>query len=285
MTLTTVAAILTITLLFIILKYFEKFNIDNFQGLTINYVTAGTCYYLYSQTSFTEFKNSAAIFFPYYLLMGFLFISVFYLTALSSQHNGVSVATVASKMSMVIPVIGAVFLYSEDLNIYKITGLLLALFSVYLTSTGDSASLKNKLSLPLLLFIGAGLVDSSIKYAQHTVTSAIGSFFSLVFFSAFIIGVLVITFRWFKNNVALNFKNIFAGIILGVSNFASLYYMIGALSEQNADSGKVFIEVNCGVILCSVFFSAVLFREKLTLRGITGVLIAVVAILILSLHV
>lgn len=282
MTFTTAAAILTVTLLFIILKYFEKFGIDNFQGLTANYVTAGICYYFYSQTSVVEFKNFAVQFFPFYLLMGCLFISVFYLTALSSQQNGVSVATIASKMSVVIPVLAGVVLYGENFHSLKILGLILAVFSVYLTSTGDQSSLKNKILLPILVFLGAGLVDSSIKYVQHTVHIGSAGFFSLVFFSAFTAGVLIILFRYLKYNIELRLKNIAGGIILGVCNFASLYYVIGALEENNNDSGTVYIAVNCGVVLCSVLLSAILFREKLTSRGITGVVIALAAIFVLS---
>lgn len=282
MTFTIAAAIVTISLLFIILKYFEKFDIDNFQGLTVNYATAGICYYLYSNSALSELKNYASQYFPFYIMMGCLFISVFYITALSSQQNGVSVATIASKMSVVIPVLAGVALYGENFHFLKILGLILAVLSVYLTSTGDQAAVKNKILLPTLVFIGAGMVDSSIKYVQHIVHVGTAGFFSLVFFTAFTAGVLITLFRYSKYSIKLKLKNIAGGIILGVCNFASLFYMIGALEENNKDSGTVYITVNCGVVLCSVLLSALLFREKLTYRGITGVVIALSAIFVLS---
>ncbi|HNU48942.1 MAG TPA: hypothetical protein PKM40_08900, partial [Bacteroidia bacterium] len=258
-------AVLFASLLFVILKLFARYKISNIHALTYNYFTAGICYTLYSKQTFSSIAGFVASYFPYYLLSGCLFIGVFYLTALSSQKNGVASTTIASKMSLVIPALLAVYLYNETFSLLKTIGLLMALSAVYLSARGSNPeSSESGWKLPLLVFAGAGLVDASIKYTQHVFTDNAGSsgFLSLVFFSAAIIGSFVLLFKKNKSIGGNKFSNIIAGIILGFFNFISLYYMIAALQEFHEDSGKAFIIINSGVVLLNFLLSVILFQEK-----------------------
>ncbi|HMU78091.1 MAG: hypothetical protein K1X73_10900 [Bacteroidia bacterium] len=278
-------AVLFASLLFVILKLFARYKISNIHALTYNYFTAGICYTLYSKQTFSSIAGFVASYFPYYLLSGCLFIGVFYLTALSSQKNGVASTTIASKMSLVIPALLAVYLYNETFSLLKTIGLLMALSAVYLSARGSNPeSSESGWKLPLLVFAGAGLVDASIKYTQHVFTDNAGSsgFLSLVFFSAAIIGSFVLLFKKNKSIGGNKFSNIIAGIILGFFNFISLYYMIAALQEFHEDSGKAFIIINSGVVLLNFLLSVILFQEKKNTQSRVGVTLAVAAIIILS---
>ncbi|HCI57357.1 MAG: DMT family transporter [Bacteroidetes bacterium] len=285
MTVTVFMAVLFASLLFVILKLFARYKISNIHALTYNYFTAGICYTLYSKQTFSSIAGFVASYFPYYLLSGCLFIGVFYLTALSSQKNGVASTTIASKMSLVIPALLAVYLYNETFSLLKTIGLLMALSAVYLSARGSNPeSSESGWKLPLLVFAGAGLVDASIKYTQHVFTDNAGSsgFLSLVFFSAAIIGSFVLLFKKNKSIGGNKFSNIIAGIILGFFNFISLYYMIAALQEFHEDSGKAFIIINSGVVLLNFLLSVILFQEKKNTQSRVGVTLAVAAIIILS---
>ncbi len=285
MTVTVFMAVLFASLLFVILKLFARYKISNIHALTYNYFTAGICYTLYSKQTFSSIAGFVASYFPYYLLSGCLFIGVFYLTALSSQKNGVASTTIASKMSLVIPALLAVYLYNETFSLLKTIGLLMALSAVYLSARGSNPeSSESGWKLPLLVFAGAGLVDASIKYTQHVFTDNAGSsgFLSLVFFSAAIIGSFVLLFKKNKSIGGNKFNNIIAGIILGFFNFISLYYMIAALQEFHEDSGKAFIIINSGVVLLNFLLSVILFQEKKNTQSRVGVTLAVAAIIILS---
>ena len=285
MTVTVFMAVLFASLLFVILKLFAPYKIRNIHALTYSYFTAGICYTLYSKQTFSSIAGFVASYFPYYLLSGCLFIGVFYLTALSSQKNGVASTTIASKKSLVIPALLAVYLYNETFSLLKTIGLLMALSAVYLSARGSNPeSSESGWKLPLLVFAGAGLVDASIKYTQHVFTDNAGSsgFLSLVFFSAAIIGSFVLLFKKNKSIGGNKFSNIIAGIILGFFNFISLYYMIAALQEFHEDSGKAFIIINSGVVLLNFLLSVILFQEKKNTQSRVGVTLAVAAIIILS---
>ena len=154
--------------LFVIFKLYNTYKVQTLFAIITNYFVAGIFSTFFYEESIQLSSIPEKSWFLPTVSLGFLFITVFYITAKTSQEIGVSVASVASKMSLVIPVLAGVMLYKEELGGIKIIGIVLALIAVYFSS------LKNRtitvktgtLVLPLLLFIGSGLVDTSIKYIQ-----------------------------------------------------------------------------------------------------------------------
>ena len=74
--------------------------------------------------------------------------------ARTSQIMGVSVASVATKMSLVIPVILGILVYKEHLGWIKFLGIGLALGAVFFTSMKDKSPRNfrsSNLWLPLLV--------------------------------------------------------------------------------------------------------------------------------------
>ena len=69
------------------------------------------------------------------LIIGFLFIVTFNLLAFGTQKIGIAISTVANKMSMIIPVIIGISLFSEKLGMFKLIGIVLAISAIYMTST------------------------------------------------------------------------------------------------------------------------------------------------------
>ena len=72
------------------------------------------------------------------ILQGIVLAVNFYLLAYTAQRAGVSVAVLASRLSVAIPVVLAFLFYGDSLNAVKIVGLAAALSSLYLcTATGQ----------------------------------------------------------------------------------------------------------------------------------------------------
>jgi drug/metabolite transporter (DMT)-like permease len=256
------------------------------QGLVFNYITAASLYYFTAHVEGIQLLQFAKSLFPAYVFGGLLFISIFYLTALSTQKNGVAVATIASKMSVVIPVFMAVVFYNESINGYKLSGLVLALGAVYLSASNTKSLMQKKhMYLPVLLFLGAGFVDTFIKYWQASLSSIAENsmFFCLLFFIAGLIGLIVLIPSLVKGTSHISKKNIAAGILLGTCNFSSLYFLIAALRQFELNSGKVFIVANCGVVLCTVIFAVLLFHQQPTRKVFLSVLLALTSIFLLCL--
>jgi drug/metabolite transporter (DMT)-like permease len=272
--------------LFVILKLFSKFNINTLQALVVNYFTAFVMGLLFLEGDFVYSEIIQKPWFKGSFMLGFLFISVFYVTALTAQRNGLSVASVASKMSVIIPVCFGVYLYNESMGILKIIGVLLALIAVYFSSkkeVGSVSDYKNIL-LPAMVFVGAGAIDTSLKIMQNNYLSSseIGLFSSHTFLMAFSVGVLLIGFNILKNKMKITGKSILGGIVLGIPNYFSLYYLIKMLDSQVFESSTIFTIHNVAIVIVSTLIGILFFKEKISLRNGIGITLALIAIYLVT---
>jgi len=90
-------------ILYLIFRMFPKYNVDNLVAVIVNYFTATTLGLILMDTDIAAVISRP--WFPAAFSMGILFIFIFLLMAESSQVNGISMTSVANKMSLIIPVI------------------------------------------------------------------------------------------------------------------------------------------------------------------------------------
>lgn len=277
-------SILLSTFLFVIFKLFDKYNINILQAIVVNYVIACICGLLsYSETiSVVTIINK-----PWFIgtiLLGILFIAVFNIMAITAQKNGLSVASVAGKMSVIIPVIFAVLVYNEKLNIIKTIGIVMALVAVYLVSVKEDAIEISKKTFiyPLLLFLGSGVIDTSLKYLEtnYVSKSEISLFSASIFGVAAVIGSLILIVTSIKNNSKITTKNILGGIILGVFNYYSIFFLMKALKSSVFNSSTIFTINNVAIVMLTTLVGILLFKEKLILKNWVG--IAIISIILVA---
>jgi drug/metabolite transporter (DMT)-like permease len=186
---------------------------------------------------------------------------------------------------MVIPIAAGVILYKEGMPVQKIVGLILALLAVLLINQREETAEKKDKSflLPLLLFIGCGAVDTSIKFTQHYYISDSNRqvFIMSLFASAGMVGLVKYLYDFFRHHKKIKLKSITGGLILGICNYFSLYFLIKSFEYPGAESSKVFAVVNSGVVLTCSLCGILIFSEKLNRYKITGIAISMCAILTL----
>ena len=138
--------------------------------------------------------------------------------------------------------------------------------------------------LPLFLFLGSGLSDTYINYLQHTSISEdnIPLFSACVFGFAGIIGMIILGGKALRNQLQLDPKSIFAGTVLGLANYASLYYIIKALQSPNMESSTFFTINNVAIVMISTIIGLWFFKEHLTKRNWTGIGMALIAIYLVT---
>jgi multidrug transporter EmrE-like cation transporter len=143
--------------------------------------------------------------------------------------------------------------------------------------------------LPLILFIGMGLVDSLVKFAQQRFVgnSDIALFSAILFLNAFISGIAVLIFypRYYAR--FLKPATWGWGILLGGVNFGSVFFLVRTLnfisSEGNKiDSSVVFGLNNLGIVGLSVMAGLFAFREKLIPVNWLGITLSLIAILLFA---
>src|SRR4051812_5711010 len=109
-------------LLLVIFKAFQKYGVNSLIAIVINYITAGITgiLFLNSDISLKAVFNSEWI--NICMPLGILFISVFYLISQTAQRISMSSASVANKMSVIMPVLFSVFFLHQALSFVKIVG-------------------------------------------------------------------------------------------------------------------------------------------------------------------
>jgi len=270
----------------VVFKIAGRHNLDTFRIIVINYFVAAALGF--SIDKFPGRGDISAEWLPMAIIIGILFIVMFFVIALSTQKAGIAVTSVASKMSVVIPIVFSIFYFKEPTGILKITGIIMAMIAVFMTSYNREKSKKRGLQviyLPLLLFLGTGLIDSLIKYTQEVkLTRESTIMFSSILFSiSAVTGVIFSFFRRTGSRKNENYlKVLLAGLVLGIVNFGSLYGIIMALDSNFLDSSIIFGINNMGVVVFSVILALAFFNEKLNLLNKAGIALSIITIIFLS---
>ena len=278
--------IISSTTIIILFKYFSRFKINNFNAIIINYLTAAL---LGLTISFSSLRNTNVFvqsWFPLTVLIGVLFVVMFNVIAITTQKAGISVSSVASKMSVIVPMLFSILYYHELINNYKIAGMVLAVIAVVFTAIRKNIHFENRkyLILPFILFIGMGLVDSLVKFSQHEYlgNQNLPLFSTLLFTISAITGIIFRLFKKSLRNSPMNFKAVAAGMLLGIANFGTFYFLVQALNSNFVDSSIIFGLNSVGIVLLSVFLAIILFKEKLSFINWTGIVLSIITIFVLT---
>lgn len=269
------------SLLVICFKVFDKYKVNISNAISLNYLSASACGLIAGYDTIVNLSMSEATWLPYTLLFGVFFILVFNLVGIGVRTSGLMVVAIAQKMSLIIPLIFSIVYYRESYGLMKISGILLALTAIYFSSQKSDNGLgtpkKANYLIPLLIFIGSGIVDVSIKISQEHFAKVVDFevLLAFIFGAAGIIGIskMVIT----KEKVKA--KDLFAGMCLGLFNFSSTYFLMKALAQNEYESSFVFAINNIGIILLSTFVASVIFKEKLSRINYIGIVLALTSIL------
>ncbi len=274
--------------IYFIFKGFEKFGVRTFPALVFNYITAGTVALL----MVTDLKSAiqAASGLPMWtiggLTLGIVFISVFYLTAITAQKVGMSVTSLASKMSIAFAVILLVFFTDEIFTWQKGVALVLALLGVVLASLKmDGKPFQwRDMGWPLIILLGSALVDFGLAFfPQEILLEHERAFFMClpVGIAAFC-GICILIFQTVSGAYSIHAKDVIAGVVLGIVNYGSIYFLVQAYHKSAFEDSTMMCINNLGVVLFTAVVAVLLFKEKLNKLNIAGIAVAIAAIFLLA---
>ena len=215
--------------------------------------------------------------------LGLMFVIVFFVFAKAIAYAGTGLATTSSRLSVIIPVLLSILIQNELPTEYHLFGFVFTIitFVLFYFSVKGNNNAKQGITKYLFLlaaFIGIGLNDYAMKVFQSWRSPNEEPFFVLFIFSfAFIYSIIFIRFKKIK----IERKTFGNGVLLGVPNVFSTVFLLAALSELPAIF--VYPIVNVGIILFTVIFAFILFKEKLNVWGFAALASGIIAILFLSL--
>ena len=286
--------ILSSTGIFIVFKALDRFRIPVFPVILINYLLATLLGFLLNRGKLDTGEIFGQSWLPLSMAIGILFILMFFLVGASTRRAGISTTTVASKMSVVFPIVFSMIIDPSDiLTPVKASAIICALAGVALTVFRKPAEGGKSLAvaLPLILFIGMGVVDSLVKFSQHRFVGDADTplFTAVLFLNALSSGLLILIFRSGELRHFGRSSTWGWGLLLGAVNFGSIFFMMKALNFRNLsavsglDSSLVFGVNNTGIVVLSVLTGLLVFGERLRPVNWLGIGISILSFILFSL--
>ncbi len=217
--------------------------------------------------------------------------SVFVVSWLVSVKRGAyMMMDVFLMLGMIVPLFGSSIVFAEAISIKQYVGLGILFMAVYIMCSYNS-SLKGRMELSSVVLlivcgISSGLTDFSQKlFVEHTNIISIAAFnlYTYLFSAA----VLLIFYGVFSFNNRgegrpTDLKNIFGYIlIMSICLFANSYFQTKA--AEFLPSAQLYpLSKGAGLILSSLM-SAVLFKERLNIKAIVGIVLSFAALLVINL--
>ena len=282
--------VLAATFIGVCFKFFDRWKVNSFNAIVVNYTTC-LLLGLLMDKEVKNFDVQSILHSPWFkfdVVLGFLFILGFTLTAHSISKFGMTTAVMMLKMSIIISVAFTVFIFREKFGWIELSGFVFAIAAIVAINQKEKSNkkavtgLRRWMTLGLLLFFAAG-IEIVLYYVQKT--NLVGEqqklFTTLGFGSAAMIGWVIVLITLIAKKSKLLVKDVFAGILLGIPNYFSVYLVLVLL--QNGWKGSIlFPLLNVAVLLLSTVIAVILFHEKLSVINKIGIAIAVLAILIIA---
>jgi drug/metabolite transporter (DMT)-like permease len=268
-----------------IFKYFHKFKVVTLNAIIINYIIAASLSFIVQGESISYTKAVSEPWIGIAFALGVLFILLFNLMAYCSNKLGVASTSIANKITFIFPTFLWIIFYNESISVIKFLGLFIALFAIFLTGEkSKTTSFKGNILLLIALFIGGGVLDTLLSYAQQELVppEQTSIFFGYLFFFAFVVGIILMAYKKTKGHPWPTKKDVIWGVILGVPNYFAMFLFLKSL--EKIPNSTAFPVANMGVILGSTLLSVLLFKEHLSRRKYIALFCAMIAILLISFH-
>lgn len=279
-------------LLGFIFKLFGRFGVDGFQAIVFNYFTCFCCGWLHLGHFPVQSEDFATPWMPYALVLGLVFVSGFNMAALTVRHFGVTIGQIMQKMSILMTVPFAILAYQESAGWAKIFGFLCALASILLVNWPSRKNMEvpvnqrtntKLLWMPLATWILAGLLEVLLVRVQNEGFADMSdpTFIITIFGVAGVLGLCLALVGWSTKRLRFAWKNVWAGIILGIPNYGSMLFMLFAL-DSGLEGSFVFPVANVGIIVVTTIGAVTLFGEKLSQTNWLGIGLAILGIMMIS---
>ncbi len=272
--------ILCSTSIALILKYNDTKKGNSLLLLAGNYFVASiislVVFYLNDNAAYSTESFLFGIF------LGILFLGAFFAFTQAVKLSGTAIATISSRISLIVPVGLSIFLFDEKPSVLQYLGFIFVAVTLYLfylslsKSDGSTLRIKNYFYL-LLVLVGVGSADFGMKIFEQWRPVEEKSFFLFVIFGcAFVYSMIIFFIRSDK----FEFDTFLRGNILGVPNMLSSFFLIGALTQLNAIF--VYPVTNVGIIIFTAIGAFLIWKEKLNKFGLVALVAGVISIILLS---
>lgn len=265
----------------IIFKYARRYDICTTQVVMWNYVFALLFCYLFFSPDINAVDALApwSIYIPLMLLLP----SIFLFLATSINRMGIVKTDAAQRLSLFIPILAAWFIFKEDFNLLKLTGLGIGFPAILFILSKKDENANKDWFYPAIVLIGFGIIDVLFKQiAIHTSLPYTTSLF-VVFCGALVVITGIALYEMLFKKKKFDLINFAFGSLVGIFNFGNILFYLMAHKEFSENPSTVFAAMNMGVIVVGSLAGIFIFKEKLSKLNFLGLLMALIAIVFITL--
>lgn len=294
-----IIAIAAMSLIMLSLKFFNIKGIYIPQVIMVNYAFALCISLIKGHDTITANKIAEVFTNGWWylaLVTGSLYFLSMDLMAISTRRVGVAVTTMASRTSVLLPIIWAFLFLGEKITIWEILGTALVLTAFTLIiyrprekTAADNANRKENIIsilMPIGVFLEVGFIAVCMKTAQHMIKNSgdyatdYPAFESMLFAAALSCAVIFYGIKEKSKAFRFNLKSGAGGLCLGTFNY---FVTFGLMNGLKYFSASTFYGVyNISVVLLTALVGVMIFSEKLDGRKMAGVFFAIGAIIVLG---
>lgn len=274
-----ILSIISSVLVAVVIRINEQHGLNRLGVMLVNYLLAALMGLLLTGLK-TEFADIPRLL-PFSMATAIIFVTAFVVYMAAIRKDGLAIPVTVTRLSVVIPVLGSILLFSESIGWLQGAGLLFGLLAIFLFSWDPAGARKihgrSDTALLLLLFILMGSGDTSLKIFQEVFKGHhILTFMTHVFFLSALFTLILILIK----KIRLNKQILIGGILLGIPNFFSAYFILKVL--QVLPGALAFPLNNIGIILLSTLAGIIFWREKLNRQTTLAIGLAIIAVYFLT---
>jgi multidrug transporter EmrE-like cation transporter len=213
------------------------------------------------------------------LVTGIFFFLSFIYYQKSVNENGASLSGTFGKLGILIPMLSSILIWKEIPNTLQWLGIILAIASILMVNLSFNSKTPAKINLTLiLLFLFGGIAEFQNKlFQKYAIIEYKDIFLFFVFFMAFLIS-LVYTI---KSGKEVKAGDIFTGLLVGIPNLFSSYFLILALGQ--IPTSAAFPAYSAGSIVFISIGSLLLYKERLTLKNKFAIFLVIISLILINL--
>lgn len=277
------SAALCSVLVSILLKIAKTKGFDMLQMIAWNYAVGSILCFFWFKPDLMHISVKDT---PWWLIaiLGIVLPIIFLFLSKSLETAGILKTEIAQRLSVVLSLAAAYFLFNEQFNTLKWVGIALGLLAVGMIvlarSVATDISIQSRKAMLYLLcvWMGYALVDVLLKYTTNLGLQFAVSL-NLMFMFAFVLcmGCLGLQRTYWSG------KNLAAGLILGILNFANIALYVKAHMLLKDSPAIVFAGMNILVVVLGVIAGLMVFKERLNLSLALGILLGIAGVVCLAL--
>ena len=211
---------------------------------------------------------------------GILYLAGFVLLQRNIRVNGVVLSATFIKLGLLVSMAVSVLFFGERPEAWQWAGFLLAVAAIVLMNYRPGEGKAGNMAGLLLLLLAGGGGDAMSKIFEELGNPALSDYFLMITFgTALLFCLSLVRIRKEK----LGKWEIFFGLLIGIPNFFSAKFLLGALKDIAAV--VVYPVYSVATILTVTVTGVLVFREKLDKRQWLALAMILVALVLLNVSV